>query len=57
MSAIARLPQEQRDALLLQEQGFSQRDIAEITGAVEETVKSRLRYARKQLREQLGGEQ
>ncbi len=57
MDAIGKLPREQRDALLLQEQGFSQREIAEITGAGEETVKSRLRYARKQLREQLGGEE
>ena len=53
MRAVSALPGEQRDALLLQEQGFSLRDIAEITGAVEETVKSRLRYARKQLREEL----
>jgi RNA polymerase sigma-70 factor (ECF subfamily) len=55
MSAIGQLPGEQRDALLLQEQGFSQQDIAEITRCGEETVKSRLRYARKQLRQQLGG--
>ena len=56
MGAITRLPGEQRDALLLQEQGFSLREIADITGQVEETVKSRLRYARGQLRQQLGGE-
>ncbi len=56
LAAIARLPGEQRDALLLREQGFSQRDIAAITGAGEETVKSRLRYARRQLRQQLGGD-
>ncbi|MEH6582974.1 MAG: sigma-70 family RNA polymerase sigma factor [Halioglobus sp.] len=56
MTAIGTLPADQRDALLLQEQGFSQREIADITGAGEETVKSRLRYARKQLREQLGEE-
>jgi RNA polymerase sigma-70 factor (ECF subfamily) len=55
MAAIGQLPGEQRDALLLQEQGFSQQDIAEITRCGEETVKSRLRYARKQLRQQLGG--
>jgi RNA polymerase sigma-70 factor (ECF subfamily) len=54
LAAIGTLPGEQKDALLLQEQGFSQRDIAAITGAGEETVKSRLRYARKQLRQQLG---
>ena len=56
LNAIGELPGEQRDALLLREQGFSQRDIAAITGAAEETVKSRLRYARKQLRQQLGGD-
>lgn len=56
MRVIGELPQEQRDTLLLQQQGFSQRDIAEITGAAEETIKSRLRYARETLRNQLGGE-
>ena len=54
MSAIGQLPGPQRDALLLQEQGFTHREIAEITRSAEETVKSRLRYARKQLRQQLG---
>ena len=54
MAAIGALPPEQRDALLLQEQGFSLRDIAAITGDGEETIKSRLRYARGQLRKQLG---
>jgi RNA polymerase sigma-70 factor, ECF subfamily len=57
LAAIAELPAEQRDALLLQEQGFSLREIAEITGDGQETVKSRLRYARTQLRRQLGGEE
>jgi RNA polymerase sigma-70 factor, ECF subfamily len=57
LTAIAELPAEQRDALLLQEQGFSLREIAEITGDGQETVKSRLRYARTQLRRQLGGEE
>ena len=56
LAAIGALPGDQRDALLLREQGFSQRDIAAITGTGEQTVKSRLRYARKQLRQQLGGE-
>ena len=50
MSAIGELPREQKDALLLREQGFGLADISEITGAGEETVKSRLRYARKQLK-------
>ena len=56
MTAIAQLPREQRDAILLQQQGFSQADIASITGAGGETIKSRLRYARDQLRVQLGDE-
>jgi RNA polymerase sigma factor (sigma-70 family) len=54
MAAIAKLPGEQRDTLLLWEQGFSQREIAEITRCGQETVKSRLRYARQQLRQQFG---
>jgi len=55
LTAIGRLPNEQKDALLLHEQGFTYREIADITGALEETVKSRLRYGRKELRAQLGG--
>ena len=54
MSAIAKLPAAQREALLLQEQGFSLREIAAITAEGEETIKSRLRYARGQLRQLLG---
>ncbi len=55
MSTIGKLPEEQRNTLLLREQGFSHREIADITRCGEETVKSRLRYARKHLRQQLGG--
>jgi RNA polymerase sigma factor (sigma-70 family) len=54
LSAIGALPRDQKDALLLSEQGFSNADIANITGVGKETVKSRLRYARNQLRDQLG---
>ena len=54
LEAIGQLPIDQRDALLLQQQGFSQQDIAAITGTGEETIKSRLRYARRQLRQLLG---
>lgn len=54
LQAVAELPGEQRDVVLLREQGFSLSDIANITGSGAETVKSRLRYARKQLRAQLG---
>ncbi len=56
LRAVSELPAEQRDALLLSEQGFSLREIGQITASAEETVKSRLRYARKQLRQRLGGE-
>lgn len=56
MRAIGELPADQRDALLLQEQGFSLQEVAQITGSGEETIKSRLRYARTQLRTQLGEE-
>jgi len=44
--AIAELPEEQRSAILLKEEGaLSLSEIAEITGVNRETVKSRLRYA------------
>lgn len=56
LRAIGALPREQKDALLLREQGFSLAELAAITGAGEETVKSRLRYARRQLRARLEGE-
>jgi RNA polymerase sigma-70 factor (ECF subfamily) len=50
-AALAALPNEQRDAFLLQyEAGLSLAGIAAITGAGEETVKSRLRYASAKLR-------
>ncbi len=50
-AALASLPAEQRDAFLLQyEGGHSLAGIAEITGAGQETVKSRLRYATNKLR-------
>jgi RNA polymerase sigma-70 factor (ECF subfamily) len=50
-AALSALPGEQRDAFLLQyEGGLSLAEIAAITGAGEETVKSRLRYASAKLR-------
>lgn len=54
LAAVGQLPGEQRDALLLREQGFSLAEIAGICGASEEAVKSRLRYGRGRLREILG---
>ena len=51
-SAIRQLPEAQRDTLLLRQQGFSQSEIAEITGSGKEAVKSRLRYATNTLRQQ-----
>lgn len=48
--AIALLPEDQRSALLLKEEGaLSLAEIAEVTGVNRETVKSRLRYAVKRL--------
>ena len=52
--AIEQLPEDQRTAVLLRlEQDLSLEEIAEVTGAGRETVKSRLRYAMNKLREQL----
>jgi len=53
-AAVAALPPAQREALLLQQEGgLSLAEIAELTGAGAETVKSRLRYAFAKLREDL----
>ena len=49
--ALAGLPAAQREAFLLQQEGgLSLAEIARVTGAGEETVKSRLRYAVAKLR-------
>ena len=54
--ALDALPEEQRDAFLLQyEGGLSLAEIAQATGVGTETVKSRLRYATAKLRSALGG--
>lgn len=48
--AVAQLPEEQRSAILLKEDGaLSLAEIAEVTGVNRETVKSRLRYGMKRL--------
>lgn len=53
--AVATLPAEQRDALLLRlEAGLGLEEIAEATGVGAETAKSRLRYATRKLKEVLG---
>ena len=52
--AIRALPGEQKEALVLQQfSGLSLEEIAVLTEAPIETVKSRLRYAMRKLREQL----
>ena len=52
--AVAALPAAQREAFLLQQEGgLTLAEIAELTGAGVETVKSRLRYASDKLRSDL----
>lgn len=51
--AIAALPILQREAFIFQQEGLSLSEIAEITDAEHETVKSRLRYARQTLAQTL----
>jgi len=52
LQLVAELPEVQREAFLLHEEGeLSLQDIAQVTGANRETVKSRLRYAMDKLRE------
>jgi RNA polymerase sigma-70 factor (ECF subfamily) len=53
-AALAALPPEQREVFLLREHaGLAFREIAEVTGAPENTVKSRMRYALEALRASL----
>lgn len=47
------LPFAQREAFVLQQEGFSLKDISDITGIGQETIKSRLRFARQTLQQQL----
>lgn len=51
---LALLPFLQREALVLQLQGFSLQDIGQITAQSTETIKSRLRYARQTLQAFMG---
>lgn len=52
--ALASLPEEQREVFVLREySGIAFKDIAEVTGVSENTVKSRMRYALEGLRRRL----
>ncbi len=54
VEAVSHLPEEQREVFLLREiAGLPFREIAEVTGAGENTVKSRMRYALDRLQEAL----
>lgn len=56
LRALALLPDEQRNAFLLHEEGgLTLEEIARVTGVGRETAKSRLRYALTKLREALPG--
>ena len=50
---LSRLPFPQREAFMLQQEGFSLAEISDITGVGFETIKSRLRFARQTLKQQL----
>jgi RNA polymerase sigma-70 factor (ECF subfamily) len=53
--ALASLPEEQREVFVLREySGIAFKEIAEVTGVSENTVKSRMRYALEGLRRRLG---
>jgi RNA polymerase sigma-70 factor (ECF subfamily) len=56
MELIAGLPEAQREAFLLQQEGgMSVEEIAQATGVTRETAKSRLRYAMVKLRQGMQG--
>jgi RNA polymerase sigma-70 factor (ECF subfamily) len=56
LRALALLPDEQREAFLLHEEGgLTLEEIADVTRVGRETVKSRLRYALAKLRQELDG--
>lgn len=52
--AISQLPFYQRETFIFQQEGFSVIEICDLTNESFETVKSRLRYARKNLKEMIG---
>ena len=51
--AIAQLPFHQREAFIFQQEGFSLKEIAQLTDEQQETIKSRLRYAKATLKKYL----
>jgi RNA polymerase sigma-70 factor (ECF subfamily) len=54
LAALAALPPEQKDAILLRfESGLGLEDIGKLTGVARETVKSRLRYATQKMKQAL----
>ncbi len=55
LDAIDQLPEVQREVFLMKEEGFSLKEIAVCVEQPQETVKSRLRYARSRLRDTLAG--
>jgi RNA polymerase sigma-70 factor (ECF subfamily) len=58
LQALEQLPEDQRSAFLLKEEGgLSLIEIGEVLGVGRETVKSRLRYATQKLRAALAAEQ
>ncbi|OUL58713.1 hypothetical protein B1199_10110 [Pseudoalteromonas ulvae] len=52
--ALMQLPFKQRESFILQQEGFSLAQIAEITSDPQETIKTRLRYAKQHLKFKLG---
>jgi RNA polymerase sigma-70 factor, ECF subfamily len=54
MAAVRRLPEPQRQSVMLNLEGLSNRQIADVQGATENNVAVRLTRARKSLRELLG---
>jgi RNA polymerase sigma-70 factor, ECF subfamily len=54
-AALAQLPEDQREVFVMRQvSGMSFREIGDVVGAPENTVKSRMRYALEKLRQDLG---
>ena len=50
---IDNLPFHQKEAFIFQQEGFTLKEIADLTDEEQETIKSRLRYAKKYIRTHL----